>query len=215
MHCRTVFTVPVSSHRRACSRKCSNRSYSRRKARLSGQPERELSGQPEQCRRCGKPISSTSPNPRLWCSDTCRMAARRAGPAGEDDPADWIPAMGARRTADAVQRRNLIRSWAAQGYSSRQMSGRLGMRAEDIRRIARAIGVSVPADEIIRRTHRHDSASIIRETAQTLEGLVMGVSLVSFDDDIDPAEAKTWATSLSGSLRVLSQFANQVKEMTQ
>jgi hypothetical protein len=114
-----------------------------------------------------------------------------------------------------VQRRRLIRAWAEQGYSSRQMSERLGMGISNIRQIAREMGVTIPADQVIGKSRRHDSASIIRETAQALEGLVMGVSLVSFDDDIDPAQAKAWATSLSGSLRALNQFANQVKEMTQ
>jgi hypothetical protein len=94
------------------------------------------------------------------------------------------------------------------------MSERLGMHADTVRRIAKEIGAVIPADELFNNTRHHDSSSIVRETAQALEGLVMGLGLVSLDD-VDPAEAKAWATSLSGSLRLLNRFANQVKEMTQ
>jgi hypothetical protein len=139
------------------------------------------------------------------------LRARGAQPP----PEEWIPEPGANRADDAAQRRKLIRTWAQEGYSSRQMAERLGTRTGKVTEIARSIGVAIPADQVIGRSRYHDSASIIRETVQALEALVMGMSLVSLDDDIDPAEAKDWVTSLTGSLRTLSQFANQIKEMTQ
>ena len=87
-------------------------------------------------------------------------------------------------------------------------------RAEAIRVIAKEIDVAVPADEAIGRTRRHDSDRILRETAQALEALVMGIGLITITD-LEPAEAKTWAVSIASSTRTLTQFTKQVKETTQ
>ena len=190
-----------------CSHKCGDDAYRDRVRAASA-------NNVTSCQRCGAPIQLGSRRPRLYCSGTCRVAALRV--RGERPAVqDWIPEAGTRSGDAPVQRRRLIRAWAEQGYNSRQMSERLGMRDDVIRRIAREMGFTIPADELVNRSRRHDSALIIRETVQALEALVMGMSLVSLDDPIDPAEAKAWATSLTGSLRVLSQFANQIKEMTQ
>jgi endogenous inhibitor of DNA gyrase (YacG/DUF329 family) len=205
-----------------CSSACKNRMFERRhperalrrkgKSETSIQTESETSIQ-TRCQRCGEPIPRSATRPKLYCSSSCQVAASRTR-AAEQDTGEWIPEPGINHGRAPVQRRHLIRSWAEQGYSSRQMSERLGNTAEVVRRIAKEIGVVIPADQVISNTRHHDSASIIRETAQALEGLVMGIGLVNLDD-VDPAEAKAWATSLSGSLRLLNQFANHVKEMTQ
>lgn len=94
------------------------------------------------------------------------------------------------------------------------MAARLGMRDDVLRRIARRDGIAIPADEIISKSRHRDSSHIIRETAQALEGLAMGVGLVSLAD-LDPVEAQAWATSLTSSIQTLSQFTSKIKEMTQ
>lgn len=93
------------------------------------------------------------------------------------------------------------------------MGDRLGMTGHSLRKIAREIDLVIPADQIIGKSRTRDSARIARETVQALDGLAMGVGLID-PADIDPAEAKTWTVSLTESIRTLTRFHNQIKEMT-
>lgn len=126
----------------------------------------------------------------------------------------WIPEPGISHGDAPARRRELIREWAAQGYSSRQMAPRLGMRIDAVTQIAREGGIDVPADKIIGRTRRHDSNRIVRETVHALEGLAMGVQLVE-RDDLDICEVANWATSLTDSIRVLNRLVKTMKEIAQ
>jgi len=103
---------------------------------------------------------------------------------------------------------------AGQGYSSRQMSERLGMRDDVIRRIAREMGIEITADQFVVGTRRHDSNRIVRETVQALEGLAMGVGLIN-PGDIDPAQAGEWAASLTESIKVLSRLTKTMRKAAQ
>jgi len=47
----------------------------------------------------------------------------------------------------------------------------------------------------------------------SLEGLAMGVELADLTG-LDPAEAARWAASMTHSIRALSKFARQLKEVT-
>jgi hypothetical protein len=140
--------------------------------------------------------------------------ARARSRAKAKEPGEWVPAGGDNHGDAPVQRRKLMRDWAAQGYTSRQMGERLGMRDDSVRKIARDCGIEIPADKLTSGTRRHDSARIARETTHALEGLAMGVELIDFAD-LSPAEAKDWAASLAASTRILSRFARQMKEITQ
>jgi hypothetical protein len=133
-------------------------------------------------------------------------AAERAARGGE-----WIPQPDDRSAGAPAQRRKLIGIWAAQGFTSPQIAGRLGIRDETVRKIARDCGTPVTADDTVRGRHRHDSTRIARETVHALEGLAMGTELI-VPGDLDPAEAKDWAASLAESLRTLNRFARQIKE---
>jgi hypothetical protein len=129
-------------------------------------------------------------------------------------PEEWLPDPGDNHGDAPVQRRKLIRAWAGQGYSSRQMSGRLGMHDGVIRRIAREIGVEITADQFVVGTRRHDSNRIVRETVHALEGLAMGVGLVD-PGDLDPAQAGDWADSLTESIKVLSRLTKTIRKAAQ
>lgn len=124
---------------------------------------------------------------------------------------DWIPEPGDNHGAAPVQRRKLIRQWATEGFTSRQIGERLGMHDGIVRRIARECGITIGADESVLGTRRIDSARITRETVHTLEAIVTGIELVDFGD-LDPAEAKDWAVSLTASIRSLNRFARQIRE---
>jgi hypothetical protein len=136
-----------------------------------------------------------------------RQRRPRPEPAGKHipDPAD----RGSRAT---VQRLELIRRWAAQGCSSRQMADQFGKRDDVVRQIAREHGIEIPADEVVGRTRRLDSNRIVRETVHALEGLAMGAGLVT-PADLDKAEIPAWTASLTDSIRALNRLVKTMKEI--
>jgi hypothetical protein len=82
-----------------------------------------------------------------------------------------------------------------------------------VRAIARQHQITVRADAVVGRARRLDSTRIAREAVHALEGLAMSVQLADLAE-VDPALAPEWAGSLGRSLRVLSRFARQLKELT-
>jgi hypothetical protein len=139
-----------------------------------------------------------------------KVGARKA--AARQPDGDWVPDPNDKSTTAAVQRRNLIRKHADGGYSSRQIAEAIGISAHHVREIARNLDITISADAFISRTRHIDSSRIVRETTHSLEGLAMGIELADIGD-LDPAEAKDWAASMSASIRVLSRFARQLKEI--
>lgn len=112
------------------------------------------------------------------------------------------------------QRADLIADLAAQGYSSRQMPEQVGVSEESVRQIARDFDIEIPADRSTLRTRHINSTNVVANTVSALEGLVMGVELIDYDE-LDLREASQWADSLKDSLRVLNRFAKKIKETTQ
>ena len=82
-----------------------------------------------------------------------------------------------------------------------------------MRQLSHEHGIDIRADAVLGRTRRPDSARIVRETVHALEGLVMGVELAD-PAGLDPAETAAWAASMTRSIRALSKFARQLKEVT-
>jgi ferredoxin len=205
---------PPGRGRIYCSKHCKDNAWeARRRDAPNNNVTQESNNNVTRCAECGDPFRQRSKRPQIYCSGACRLRALRAREA-EAEEAGWIPEFGDHSTRAAVRRRELIRDLAFRGNSSRQIGERISVLPDTVRRIARELSIAIPADEVVRKTRRHDSDRIIRETAQALEGLVMGVALVDLDD-VDPVEAKQWATSLTSSIRVLNRFRNQIKEMTQ
>ena len=133
-----------------------------------------------------------------------RVAAADVGGEPVPEPAD-------RSGQAAAGRAELIRRWAEEGSTSRQIAGLLGIRDDAVRRIAREHEIGIRADEAVGRTRRLDSNRIVRETANALEGLAMGAGLVS-PADLDMAQVPGWASSMTASLRALSRLARTLKE---
>jgi len=145
-------------------------------------------------------------------ANVARKARSRA--AMRADPSDdWVPGPSDRFGEAPAQRRRLIRKWAAEGHSSRQIAGLLGMGGEGVRRIARAEGIDIAADKVTGNSLHLNSNRIVRETVHSLEGLAMGIELADAAD-LDPAEAAEWAASLTTSIRALSRFTRKMKETT-
>jgi hypothetical protein len=138
-------------------------------------------------------------------------ARRDPQPAGRGEqvpgPADWSQA--ARQA-----RLDLIARYAAGRMSSRQIGELLGISDRRVRELARDHQIEIPADAVVGRTRRLDSARIVREIASQLEGMAMSIELASLAE-LDPAEAAEWAASIARSARALSRFARQIKEVAQ
>ena len=108
------------------------------------------------------------------------------------------------------QRADIVAEMAAEGHHRDQVARHLGLTRKAVNDIARDYGIDFPADSV-GRVRRADSARIVRETVNTLEGLLMALPLVDFDD-LDPTEADEWTASLTKSLSELRRFNKKIKE---
>lgn len=122
------------------------------------------------------------------------------------DPADRSPEASARR-------RGLIAEFARGGMSSRQIGEWLGIGDDRVRQVAREHRIEIRADAVLGGTRRPDPGRIVRQTVHALEGLAMGVQLADLAG-LDPTEAAEHAASMSRSIRALSKFVRQLKEVT-
>ena len=112
------------------------------------------------------------------------------------------------------QRADKAAELAEQGYSSRQIAKMIGLGEEALANIVRDFAIDVPADKAVKRTRRHDSNRIARETVNALSGLAMGIDLIDFTD-LNVGDACHWAASLDDSFRALNRFRKQIKEIAQ
>lgn len=135
---------------------------------------------------------------------------RRTRPAASQER---VPDPGDRSSEAATRRVELIRRWAAQGCSSRQIADLLGKRDDAVRQLAREHGVEIPADQVVGRTRRLNSNRIVRETVAALEGLAMGAGLIT-PAELDTAQIPAWTASLTDSIRALNRLVKTMKEIT-
>ncbi len=113
----------------------------------------------------------------------------------------------------AERRWELIAELAGHGMTSHQIAARLGIKDDRVRAMAREHGITIRADVVMGRSRRLDSNRIAREAVHALEGLAMSVELADLAE-IDPVQVPEWSASLARSLRVLTRFARQLKEVT-
>lgn len=109
-----------------------------------------------------------------------------------------------------------IRELAPRGFTSQQIAADLGTTEGYVRDKARENSITVPADEVLRGTHRLrvDSNHLVNHAVMTLEGLASGLSRVNYDD-LDKSQMQNWADSLSASFPALRGFVNKIKEKAQ
>ena len=138
---------------------------------------------------------------------------RQCGRRPAAGPGAPVPVAAGEPAASGADHRALIAGHAATGMSSHQIAARLGIAARRVRQIAHQHGITIAADVVTGRTRRHDPDRIVRQTAHALEGLAIGVQLTD-PAGLDPTQASEWAASLSRSIRVLSKFARQLKEVS-
>lgn len=155
-------------------------------------------------------LSQAKQEGNLARSNVVRKIRQQRAPAGPDD-GEQAPEPGDRSSQAAARRVELVRRWAGEGSTSRQIAGLLGIRDDAVRRLAREHGISIRADDAVGRTRRLDSNRIVRETANAMEALATGAGLVS-PAELDKAQIPGWASSMTASLRELSQLVKAMKE---
>ncbi len=120
-----------------------------------------------------------------------------------------------RSFASLEERLARIAGMAVRGYTSMQIAADVGVSPERVRYLAREHGIELQADAALGRSRKSiDSNRVVRETAATLDGLLMGIGLVDVDA-LDAAEIDGWVRSLTASIRVLNGLIKQMKERTQ
>lgn len=144
--------------------------------------------------------------------DTALSTAKAEGNLSRSNVVRKVKKQSGAVTRD--MRAEMIANLAGQGYSSRQMPAKVGVTEESVRKIARDFDIEIPADRSIAKTRRVDSNRIAANTVTALEGLVMGVELIDYDE-LDVREASQWADSLTHSIRALNRFVKQIKETAQ
>lgn len=106
-----------------------------------------------------------------------------------------------------------VRELAESTHSSRQIAEIVGMGITSLRRFAIRHGITITADAVIPdRTRRIDPTRVITQTVDALEGLAMGLQLLTADDyaSLDTALVKEWAKSLRGSLSAVNDMKKEV-----
>lgn len=115
------------------------------------------------------------------------------------------------QTRDA--KADVIEDLASQGYSSRQMSPKVGVTDARVREIARAYGIEIPADKIVGRSRRIDHTAAVESAVTELDNWASSLTFIDFAE-VDVAEADEWVASLTNSLTELRRFIKQIKETT-
>lgn len=113
--------------------------------------------------------------------------------------------------AAIAERRERMRSMAAEGYTSRQIAGAIGLTDESCRIALKKEGIDVPADKVTRGHHHHDSNRIVERMVMDAEHLTADESLIVFTD-LDRAQLQVWIDSLCASQKALGSFIRRLKE---
>jgi hypothetical protein len=128
--------------------------------------------------------------------------------AGLGTPKDRIDQ--AKRNNPPDDRVAKAKAMAAEGYTSRQIGEAIGVA--NMAPFRTRHGIEVPADAVVGKTKRHDANRIVSETVYGLEGTVMALDLVEWDQ-LDREQVEQWAISLNQSISKLRSFTNRLKEM--
>lgn len=117
-----------------------------------------------------------------------------------------------RTTQQTQDRAAKAREMAARGATSRQIAEAIGIAVESMADFRKRHNIEVPADAVVGKSRRIDSNRVVAQTVIALEADVMSIDLVKFDE-LDRSQIEGWVTSLSSSLRSLTKFHKQLKEM--
>lgn len=111
-----------------------------------------------------------------------------------------------------AQRAGEILKLAGEGWTSHQMSDRLGVSAERVRRLARDFDISIPADRSVIGQRRVNPAELMETLVIGLEGSASSTDLIDASQ-LDLERLPAWIESLTDSLQKLNRFTKKIKEI--
>jgi len=118
-----------------------------------------------------------------------------------------------RRAVSRETRAEQIQALAETGHAARQIAGELGISLSSVRAVAKDFGITLP-DAHIGKTRHHDSRRIIETTVHTLEGLALGLSVISDYTDATQDECRAWVKSLDASIATIRKLRKQLAEIS-
>lgn len=104
----------------------------------------------------------------------------------------------------------VAKSMAAEGYTSRQIGEAIGVK--NMGPFRDRHGIDVPADAIVGKAKHIDAHRVLSETTSSLEGIALGLSLVSVED-IDPEYLNDHVEPFGEALKQITRFYRSMKEV--
>lgn len=156
---------------------------------------------------------------REQVSTSVHLPVRVTGKDGKSYPASRSIAAGVmtvepptfKSRVAVAERRDKMRTMAAEGYATRQIASAIGVGEETCRALFKREGIDVPGDRAIGKTHRLDSNRILERTVLDAEHLTADVGLIDFKT-IDRERLRGWIDSLNESKRALASFIRRLTE---
>ena len=103
---------------------------------------------------------------------------------------------------------------AAAGHTTDQIAKRLGYSHDGMREFLKRNSITVPADNVVRRSRRLDSERIVRATVEAVDGI--GVLLDQIDYTALAADdVNGWLPILDSSIRSLTTLRNELRKVSQ
>lgn len=110
-------------------------------------------------------------------------------------------------------RADQIRPLAERGMTSTQIAADLGITDQQVKKLAKAHGITIQADVVVgRQGQRVDSNRVVAESVITLSGVASGLALVDYDA-LDRSQVDGWLTSLAESQTALTRLKNQLRKV--
>lgn len=117
------------------------------------------------------------------------------------------------RNPDAVEeRRAAIARLAGEGMTSAQIAQALDLHIETVQGHARAMGLTIHADQIMGRTRKPDPNVVMENTVRMALDLTEGLDAYIEFDQLDGDHLDGWVSSLSDAIRSLTTLRNNLKK---
>lgn len=117
------------------------------------------------------------------------------------------------RTQPREKRAEDIRALAESGHTSAQISERLSTSVQNVRKIARDFGLTLP-DAHIGRVNGIDPRRILESTIHGIEGYTIGLAAMGSDFDVPPEDAAAWGASIDQFIATLKRLRKRLTVIT-
>ena len=100
---------------------------------------------------------------------------------------------------------------AERGFTTRQIASTLDVSQSTVSATAKKEGISIHADRVVGKTHRHDANRIVSHMVIQAENLTTDVDLIDFSQ-LDASQLSAWLESLNASRKSLGAFIRRLEQ---